>query len=200
MRCSIGLLLFLVAHGASAGEAARAYLEDFRLGDATIRVEGWRELDPGRAEAACRALGYDCGDDPDPARAATRYLKPQFATGLYRGTARVLRQRGGSYYGSFEAPPGFRICKAGIDLVGGEISRGALFAGSIQRTGRDGLGFYAALPADGSGVIAFRLLTIAVPAARFAPDICWPDGTIVFLCVGDRRCQASHVYPEAELR
>jgi len=200
MRCWIGLLLLLVARGASAEETARAYLEDFRLGSDAVRVETWRDVDPGRADAACQALGFDCSDDPDPALAATRFLKPLVSAGLYSGTARILRQRGGSYYGSFETPPGFRLCKAGIDLVGGSISRGAVFAGSIQRAGRDGLGFYAALPADGSGAIAFRLLTIAVPAARFAPDLCWPDGTILFLCLGDRRCQASRVYPEADLR
>ncbi|WEK49813.1 MAG: hypothetical protein P0Y66_19275 [Candidatus Kaistia colombiensis] len=201
MRCCIGLLLLLLlANGASAAETARAYLEDFHLGSGIGRVESWRELDPARAVASCRALGFDCSDDPDPARAATRFLKPPVVSGPYRGTAKILRQRGTSYYASFETPPGFRICKAGIDLVGGSIGRGAIFAGSIQRAGRDGLGVYAALPADGSGVIAFRLLIAAVPEARFAPDLCWPDGTILFLCLGDGRCQASRVYPEVDLR
>lgn len=200
MRSVVGLLLLLVASGASAAETARVYLEDFRLGGDAGRVESWREVDPSRADGACRALGFDCSDDPVPARAATRFLKPVIVSGLYRGTAKILRQRGASYYASFETAPGFRICKAGIDLVGGAIGRGAIFAGSIQRAGRDGLGVYAALPAEGAGVIAFRLLTVVVPAVRYEPDLCWPDGTLVFLCVGERRCQASRAFPEADLR
>ncbi|MCX5516926.1 hypothetical protein OSH10_00625 [Kaistia defluvii] len=200
MRSCIGLLLWLLANGASAGEAARVYLEEFRLGSPARRVEGWRELDPERAASGCRALGFDCGDDPDPARAATRFLKPMLVAGPYRGTAKILRRRGNSFYAAFETPPGFRLCKAGIDRVGGRIDRGAIFAGSIQRAGGDRLGVYAALPADGSGAIAFRLLVVMVPEARFAAEPCWPDGTLLFLCSGTTRCQVSRAYPEADLR
>lgn len=200
MRLCLGLILLLVARGASAEEMPRLYLEDFHLGGDAGRVETWREVDPERALAACRALGFDCSDDPDPARAAMRFLKVPVVAGAYRGTASILRQSRGSYYASFESPAGYSICKAGIDIVGGRISRGAIFAGSIQRGGRDGLGIYAALPADGTGVISFRLVVAAVPRARFDADFCWPDGTIVVLCLGEKRCQASRSYPEADLR
>ncbi|MET4633844.1 hypothetical protein [Kaistia defluvii] len=200
MRCCIGLLLLLLANGASAEEMARVYLEAFQLGSPARRIEGWRELDPARAVAGCQALGFDCSDDPDPARAATRFLKPILVSGPYRGTAKILRQRGNSFYAAFEAPPGFRLCKAGIDRVGGSIDRGAVFAGSIQRAGGDRLGVYAALPADGSGAIAFRLMTVMVPEARFAAEPCWPDGTLLFLCSGTTRCQVSRAFPEADLR
>jgi hypothetical protein len=202
MRCCIGLLLLLLARGASAEEVSRVYLEEFRLGHDTERVETWRELDPERAVSGCRALGFDCSDEPDPTRAATRFIKVPTVSGLYRGTARMLRQSGGSYYAAFEAPPGFRVCKAGIDIVGGLISPGAIFSGSIQRAGGDRLGVYAALSRDEGtpGRIAFRLLVATVPREKFDPDFCWPDGTILFLCLGEKRCQASRSYPEAELR
>lgn len=200
MRLCLGLILFLVARGASAEEMPRLYLEDFHLGAGAERVESWRTVDPERALAACRALGFDCSDDPDPARAGVRFLKVPVTVGDYRGTADILRQSRGSYYASFETPAGFSICKAGIDIVGGRISRGAVFAGSIQRAGRDGLGIYAALPLDGAGVISFRLIVAAVPRARFDAEFCWPDGTIIVLCLGEKRCQASRSYPEADLR
>ena len=199
MRCFFGFILMLLAGGAHAGEGARVYLEEFRLGSPdTI---GWRALNPARAVAACHALGFDCSDDPDPSRAATRFLKRVAVSGAYRGTAQLLRQSGNSYYASFETPPGFRICKAGIDLKGGTISPGAKFGGSIQRAGRDGLGVYAALP-DGPSTsgIAFRLLVAVVAEDRFSLDQCWPDGTILFLCPGQERCRASRAYPEVDLR
>ena len=210
MRGWLVALIVLVAPAASvsaaSGELPRVYLEDFRLGAGpeVERVLGWRELDAERADAAaqsgCRALGFDCGDDPDPARAAARFLKPEIVSGLYRGTARIVRQRGSSYYVKFDSPPGFTLCKAGIDLVGGHASPGAIFAGSIQRIGRDGLGVYAALPANGGGAIAFRLMIATVPQPRFDREACWPDGTILFLCAGPERCRPSRAYPETDLR
>ncbi|WP_018183476.1 hypothetical protein [Kaistia granuli] len=208
MRWLFGLFVVLVAAQAAADEQPRLYLEDFRLGHApgAVRVASWRELDPDRAEAqalsGCRALGWDCSEEPDPARAAARFIKPEIVVGAYRGTALVLRRRGQSYYAKFAAPPGHTICKAGIDLVGGYISPGAVFAGAIQRIGRDGLGIYAALPqaSHGSAAIAFRLMIATVPTVRFDRDTCWPDGTIVFLCPGSTRCQPSRAYPETDLR
>lgn len=208
MRGWLVALLVLAAPVASvsAEELPRVYLEDFRLGDGpgVARVVPWRQLDAERADIAaqsgCRAFGFDCGDDPDPARAAARFIKPEIVSGAYRGTARLVLQRGASYYVKFDAPPGFTLCKAGIDLVGGYASPGAIFAGSIQRIGRDGLGVYAALPKAGEGAIAFRLLIATVPEARFDRDACWPDGTIVFLCAGPERCRPSRAYPETDLR
>lgn len=206
MRSVLATALWMIAAFATADELPRLYLEDFRLGVApgAERVAGWRRLEAEQADAealsACRVLGFDCGDDPDPARAAARFVKPEVVAGAYRGTARIVRQRGSSYYVKFDAPAGFSLCKAGIDLVGGFISPGAVFAGSIQRIGRDGLGVYAALPAQGEGAIAFRLVIATVPQARFDRDACWPDGTIVFLCSGSRRCQPSRAYPETDLR
>jgi hypothetical protein len=206
MRWCLVALFVMTTVPLSAEELPRVYLEDFRLGAGpeAERVFGWRELDAERADAAaqsgCRALGFDCGDDPDPARAAARFLKPEIVAGAYRGTARIVRQRGSSYYVKFDAPPGFTLCKAGIDLVGGHIGSGAIFAGSIQRIGRDGLGVYAALPQDGRGAIAFRLMIATVPQARLDNEPCWPDGTIVFLCAGPERCRPSRAYPETDLR
>ncbi|WP_201400278.1 hypothetical protein [Kaistia sp. 32K] len=200
------MALWMATASAAPDGLPRLYLEDFRLGNApeAERVPGWRRLDAERADAdalsGCRALGFDCSDDPDPERAAERFLKPEIVAGPYRGTARIALQRGASYYAKFDAPPGFSICRAGIDLVDGFISRGAVFAGSIQRNGRDGLGVYAALPEPGGGGIAFRLLIATVPEARFDREACWPDGTIVFLCAGRDRCRPSRAYPETDLR
>jgi hypothetical protein len=207
MRGWLVALIVLVAPVAvSAEELPRVYLEDFRLGvgAGAERVPGWRRLAAERvdsmAQSGCRALGFDCGDDPDPGRAAARFVKPEIISGTYRGTARIVRQRGTSYYVKFDAPPGFTLCKAGIDLVGGHISAGAIFAGSIQRIGRDGLGVYAALPASGEGAIAFRLVIVTVPRSSVEREACWPDGTILFLCAGPERCRPSRAYPETDLR
>lgn len=206
MRWPLVALFVIAAVPVSAEELPRLYLEDLRLGagPGAERVLRWRQLDAERMEAealsGCRALGFDCGDDPAPGRAAARFIKPEIVSGDYRGTARIVRQLGTSYYVKFDAPPGFTICKAGIDLVGGFASAGSIFAGSIQRIGRDGLGAYAALPAGGEGAIAFRLMIATVPRPRFDRELCWPDGTIVFLCAGPERCRPSRAYPETDLR
>lgn len=206
MRWWLVTAFVMVAVPAFAGELPRLYLEDFRLGATpdAARVLAWRALDAERADAVaqsgCRALGFDCGEDPAPSRAAALFIKPEIVSGAYRGTARIVLQRGRSYYAKFDAPPGFTLCKAGIDLVGGHISHGAIFAGSIQRIGRDGLGVYAALPGRGEGAIAFRLMILTVPREDVDREACWPDGTIIFVCAGQDRCRPSRAYPETDLR
>lgn len=206
MRLVMAVVLIVVAQaGLRAGPRIepRVYLEEFRLRSAgPPLVRGWMQEDPDAAgllaAAGCRALGFACdGGDVD---AVIRYVRPAVTAAHYRGTATPVRIRGDRTYAKFVAPPGFTICRAGIFLKDGAISRGATFAGAIQRSGSDGLAVYADLGAGGEPrFIEFKLMIEYVAAAGADRAACWPDLTLVFLCGADG-CRASRTYPQSALR
>lgn len=208
MRLLACVLLVLPAQAEMRGGLRilpRVYLEEFHLRSAgPPAVSGWMQEDPDAAAllaaAGCRSLGFSCAADEDGEADIVRYVRPPIVSGRYRGTAVLVRVRGDRYYAKFTAPPGFATCRAGIFLKDGAISPGATFAGSIQRSGIDGLAVYADL---GGGAeprfIEFKLLIQYVAAAGAERQGCWPDLTLVFLC-GARGCNASPAYPETYLR
>lgn len=206
MRCwpVVALLLASPAFaGPGSAPAARIYEEEFHLrADRRFELPGWRQLEAENgdlaADAGCRALGVDCSDDAAGENAAGRFLKRPITSDDYSGTARLLRVRDGAYYARFVAPDGYTICRAGLYLKSGILRGDALFAGSIQRSGLDGLAVYADLGRSGDAVVEFRLLALYVPKARVDRG-CWPDQTILFLCRSGR-CSASRAYLQTDLR
>lgn len=212
-KCLYILPFLLVAGYASADGLSpsiggpRVYQEMFQLrSDGRFSVPTWREVAPDLAEmsvlAGCQSLGFDCGDDPGAVDPATRYIRRTIVSGVYRGTAAIVRVRQDRYYAKFTAPKGFTTCRAGIYSKAGSISDGATFAGSIQRSGSDGVSVYADLgdaPPE-PRFIEFRLLILFVPKDSSPKPRCWPDQTILFLCRGHGDCRSSGAYPETDLR
>ena len=199
--------MLLLGAPALADQAAspplRIYEEEFHLrADRRFGLTSWRELEATAgdlaAAAGCRALGVDCSDGADGPKAAGRYLKRPIASDAYRGTARLLRLRGGSYYAKFVAPPGYTICRAGLYRRAGILAGDAVFAGSIARSSVDGLAVYADLGSSSRGVAEFRLLVLYAARSGSLRG-CWPDQTILFLC-REGACRTSRSYPETDLR
>lgn len=183
----------------------RVYQEEFHFRSAgPSAVKSWMEEDQDaaamRAAAGCVSLGFSCAGDAGDTSDIVRYVRPEVVSGGYHGTAMLMHVRGDRAYAKFLAPPGFITCRAGIFLKEGAISDGATFAGSIQRSGRDGLAVYADLGEGGEPrFIEFKLLIQYVAAAGADRRACWPDLTLVFLC-RPSGCRASPAYPETDLR
>ncbi|HWJ71567.1 MAG TPA: hypothetical protein VNX29_00215 [Kaistia sp.] len=205
---SIGVLFIVPAKAdmpAGLRIMPRVYQEEFHLRSSGPPVlKGWMQEDPEAAAmlaaAGCQSLGFACADEAGDAGDVVRYVRPAVVSGRYRGTALPVHLRGDRTYAKFLAPPGFVTCRAGIFLKDGAISPGATFAGSIQRSGRDGLAVYADLgDGDEPRFIEFKLLIQYVAAAGAERRSCWPDLTLVFLC-RPSGCRASPAYPETDLR
>ncbi|MBZ9937475.1 hypothetical protein LB518_14315 [Mesorhizobium sp. BR1-1-16] len=205
---SIGVLLIVPAQAdmpAGLRIMPRVYQEEFHLrSSGPPVVKGWMQEDPEAAAmlaaAGCQSLGFSCADEEGDAGDVIRYVRPSVVSERYRGTALPVHLRGDRTYAKFLAPPGFVTCRAGIFLKDGAISPGATFAGSIQRSGRDGLAVYADLgDGDEPRFIEFKLLIQYVAAAGAERRTCWPDLTLVFLCRSSG-CRASPAYPETDLR
>ncbi|MCX5514041.1 hypothetical protein [Kaistia algarum] len=182
----------------------RVYQEEFHLrADRDFQLPGWRDMDSGTAallvEAGCRALRTDCSPDAAGQDSSDRFLKRLIHSDDYRGTAWLTRVRGGSYYARFVAPSGYSACRAGVYWKGGLVHGGVRLAGSIERSGLDGVAVYANLDPSADGVAEFRLLILYVAKAELASHGCWPDQTLLFLC-RDGICQPSRAYPETDLR
>lgn len=206
MRCwpfvvAIGLLAAPAFAGAGGVPVARIYEEEFHLrSDRRFELPSWRAMEAEMGDLAaadgCRALGVDCSDAASGPGAAGRFLKRPIDSDAYRGTARLLRVRDGAYYAKFVAPEGYSVCRAGIYLKSGVLEGSVTFAGSIQRSGADGVAVYAALTGPDAAA-GFRLLVLYVPHSEVSG--CWPDQTILFVCEAGR-CAGNRAYPQIDLR